>query len=79
MTGKPYYAEALRKALDEAREAIGVDPDEARQRIAEITARLINEPMSDVERIMLCEDRASLRKFLAGSANQGRGAGSANG
>lgn len=58
------YAEALAKVLDEAPPATGLTRAEIEAQIATINAQLLR-PCGDALRIMLCGDRASLRKALA--------------
>lgn len=57
------YTKALKKILDEAKPATGMSRDELQARIAEIN-EMLKKPMGNAERIMLCGDRASLRKAL---------------
>ena len=57
------YAAALEKAVNEAPAAVGMTREEIEQRIAAINAEL-KRPVGDAMRIMLCSDRASLRKAL---------------
>ena len=57
------YASILKKALDEVPAAQGLDRADLEARIAGITKQL-KGPASNTERIMLCADRAALRKAL---------------
>ena len=58
------YTKELKKALDEAKPlGGGYSHDELCRRISEITERL-KRPVGNTERILLCADRAALRKTL---------------
>lgn len=61
------YATALAKALKEAPTATGLSREDLERRIADITDAL-KGPVGNTERIMLCADRASLRKALAATS-----------
>ena len=58
------YANALARATQEMSPATGLDRAEIERLIAGINDEL-KRPVGDAERIMLCADRASLRKALA--------------
>lgn len=58
------YSRALEKIQKEAAPATGMTRAELEAAITSITTQLIG-PMSNVERILLCGDRSSLRKALA--------------
>lgn len=60
------YAKALKRAQGKALSAVGLSRAELEECIAAIGKALISPLLGgDAERIMLCADRASLRKALA--------------
>lgn len=59
-----HYAKALAAALDEAAPATGMTRAEIEAGIAAINEEL-RRPCGDALRIMMCADRAALRKALA--------------
>lgn len=73
------YSAALRKALIEAKPlGGGYSESELRRRIAAISEQL-KAPMGDLERILLCADRGSLRKTLSTKDHLATGAHPADG
>lgn len=58
------YAETLDQVMNETPAATGLKRAEIEAGIAAISTRL-TRPCGDAERILLCADRASLRKALA--------------
>lgn len=57
------YANALGKVIDAAKPAIMCSREELKEGIAKISKKL-KAPLGDAERILLCGERASLRKAL---------------
>ena len=58
------YAKTLKRAIDNAEPATGMTRTEVEAAIAGISRQLVG-PIGNAERIMLCADRAALRKALA--------------
>jgi hypothetical protein len=58
------YAEVLKHLTDEAIPATGLSREQIEANLAALTVKL-KGPMDNVSRLLLCEDRASLRKALA--------------
>lgn len=61
---KPTYAKLLKEAIDTAAPASSTDRAELKGQLVAINKEL-SGPMSNAERILLCEERASIRKALA--------------
>lgn len=60
---KPTYAKLLKEVIDTAPPATSTDRAELKGQLVAITKEL-SGPMSNAERILLCEERASIRKAL---------------
>lgn len=60
---KPTYAKLLKEVIDAAPPAASTNRAELKAQLAEI-AKWLAGPMSNAERILLCEERASIRKAL---------------
>lgn len=58
------YVQMLKKTMDEAKPATGMSADNIAAALAAITDRL-KGPLGNAERIILCAERASLRKAQA--------------
>lgn len=58
------YAQVLKKVVDAAKPVVGASRSEIEDALKDISA-LLKGPMSNAERILLCEERASLKKALA--------------